>query len=245
MACSASMPAPHPRLDWVVLDVGETLVDETRIWSSWADWLGVPRLTLLAVLGAQIERGAPYASVLDHFRPGIDVGAELAERRRTGMLPPPERWFEEADLYPDVRPALAALLTAGRRLGIAANQPSEAGVALRRLRLPVEFTLISDDIRRWKPDDGFFAAVVEATGASPQRIAYVGDRVDNDVIPANRAGMASVHLRRGPWGHLQAPQAAAAGARIRVDSLGQLAAALEALERGEATVAATAAGQPG
>ncbi|HJP71333.1 MAG TPA: HAD hydrolase-like protein, partial [Candidatus Limnocylindria bacterium] len=34
-------------------------------------------------------------------------------------------------------------------------------------------------------------------------VAYVGDRVDNDVIPAIRAGMRAVWLRRGPWGVIQ------------------------------------------
>ena len=226
-------------IEWVVLDVGETLVDETRIWSAWADWLGVPRLTLLAVLGAHIERGAPYASVLEHFRPGIDVGAELAAQRRAGVLPPPERWFEEADLYPDVRPGLAALVADGRRLGIAANQPAAAGPALARLGLPVEFTLISDTIRRWKPGDDFFAAVLEATGTRPESIAYVGDRVDNDVVPSARAGMIPVHLRRGPWGHLQARNAMAAGARLQLENITELPAALRALEAGHSLDPAT------
>ena len=42
---------------WVVFDVGETLVDETRVWSTWADVVGIPRLTFMAVLGAVIARG--------------------------------------------------------------------------------------------------------------------------------------------------------------------------------------------
>ena len=44
----------------VVFDVGETLVDETRAWSDWADWLGIPRLTLFAVLGAVIAHGQDH-----------------------------------------------------------------------------------------------------------------------------------------------------------------------------------------
>src|SRR3712207_6890560 len=44
----------------VVFDVGEVLVDETREFGAWADWLGVPRHTFSAVLGAVIARG------LDH-----------------------------------------------------------------------------------------------------------------------------------------------------------------------------------
>jgi FMN phosphatase YigB (HAD superfamily) len=34
-------------------------------------------------------------------------------------------------------------------------------------------------------------------------VAYVGDRVDNDVLPAMAAGMRAVWLRRGPWGVIQ------------------------------------------
>jgi FMN phosphatase YigB (HAD superfamily) len=41
----------------VIFDVGETLVDETRAWGEWADWLGVSRLAFFGALGSVIERG--------------------------------------------------------------------------------------------------------------------------------------------------------------------------------------------
>ena len=37
----------------------------------------------------------------------------------------------------------------------------------------------------------------------PHAVAYVGDRVDNDVRPARAAGLRAVWIRRGPWGVLQ------------------------------------------
>ena len=40
----------------VVFDIGETLVDETEVMGHWADWLGVPRLTFFANIGARIAR---------------------------------------------------------------------------------------------------------------------------------------------------------------------------------------------
>src|SRR5207247_4057306 len=52
---------------WVVLDVGETLVDETRVWSSWADELRIPRLTFMAGLGAVIARGGNHPEVFAMF----------------------------------------------------------------------------------------------------------------------------------------------------------------------------------
>jgi FMN phosphatase YigB (HAD superfamily) len=56
----------------------------------------------------------------------------------------------------------------------------------------------------------------------PAKIAYVGDRVDNDVIPALGGGMVAVHLKRGPWGHLQEPPPEA----LRIASLDELPAVL-------------------
>jgi FMN phosphatase YigB (HAD superfamily) len=45
-------------------------------------------------------------------------------------------------------------------------------------------------------------AVTKEANRSARGLAYVGDRVDNDVLPARRAGMFAVHVRRGPWGFL-------------------------------------------
>jgi FMN phosphatase YigB (HAD superfamily) len=54
-----------------------------------------------------------------------------------------------------------------------------------------------------KPDPAFFARVIEELALPAREIAYVGDRVDNDILPAEAAGMRSVWLRRGPWGVIQ------------------------------------------
>ncbi len=64
--------------------------------------------------------------------------------------------------------------------------------------------------------------VVELAGVPPEKIAYVGDRVDNDIVPALAAGMVAVHVRRGPWGFLQEPPPGA----IRIRSLDELPAVL-------------------
>jgi FMN phosphatase YigB (HAD superfamily) len=55
--------------------------------------------------------------------------------------------------------------------------------------------------------------------------------MDNDVLPAQAAGMIGVHLRRGPWGHLHAARPEAARADLRVGSLLGLPALLDGLSR--------------
>ena len=61
------------------------------------------------------------------------------------------------------------------------------------------------------------------SGLPAGEIAYVGDRVDNDVEPALAAGMVAVHIRRGPWGYLHEPPPEA----LRITSLDELPAVLD------------------
>ena len=208
------------RIRAVVFDVGETLVDETRIWSDWADWLGIPGLTFLGALGGIIARGGSHLDVFELFRPGLDLHAELRRRAAAGRL----NDIGPADLYPDVRPSLAALAAAGYRLGIAGNQPARAGPALAALDLPVELLGISATWGVTKPDAAFFARIARDLALAPADIAYVGDRIDNDVEPAARAGMRAIWIRRGPWAWIQAGKDVPVGAAAAIDSLEELPA---------------------
>jgi FMN phosphatase YigB (HAD superfamily) len=56
-----------------------------------------------------------------------------------------------------------------------------------------------------KPDSGFFDHVVAAAEAPAGEILYVGDRVDNDVLPALAAGLRAVRIRRGAHAEVASP----------------------------------------
>jgi HAD superfamily hydrolase (TIGR01549 family) len=199
---------------WVCLDVGETLIDETRVWSTWADELGVPRLTFLAAHGAVIERGGEHRDVFDVF--GV-----TGWRQRMTAVEARYGGFREEDLYPDARRAIAGLEERGYRVAVAANQPAVRAAELRGLGIGTEVLAMSDDIGVAKPDPAFFARVLALMGdPSPGDVAYVGDRIDNDVEPAAAAGMRAVWLRRGPWGVIQRPRDV--DPALTVDSLDEL-----------------------
>ncbi|MDH6114812.1 HAD superfamily hydrolase (TIGR01549 family) [Kitasatospora sp. MAP12-15] len=203
----------------VVFDVGECLVDETREYGSWADWLGVPRHTFVAQFGAVIAEGRDYRETFQIFRPGFDLYEERERRAAAGK---PET-FGEDDLYSDVRPALARLRAAGLWLAIAGNQTVRAGKILRELFTgDVDLIGTSDDWGASKPDLLFFERVAEVTPAAPGEILYVGDRLDNDVLPAVAAGMRTALIRRGPWGWIQQQEPTAEQATFRIDSLDEL-----------------------
>jgi HAD superfamily hydrolase (TIGR01509 family) len=186
----------------VVFDVGETLFDETGIWQRAADAAGVPRFTVMGILGGLAARGERHSKVWELL--GVEHPASM---------------FEADELYLDALPCISALRSSGLRVGAVGNTPEAVEEFLRR---HVDFVGSS---ARWgveKPAHSFFERVAEVAGVGPDEIAYVGDRVDNDVEPALAAGMVAVHVRRGPWGYLHDPPPKA----ISIRSLDELPEAL-------------------
>jgi len=182
----------------VVFDVGETLVDETAMWERAADVAGVPRFTLMGVLGGLAARG-------EHHNRTWEI---------LGVQHPSSTWTRE-DFYPDALQSLRDLRARGIRVGAVGNTSASAEEMVR------EHVDVVGSSARWgieKPAPAFFERIVSEFGVDANEIAYVGDRVDNDIEPALAAGMVAVHVRRGPWGHLHEPPAAA----LRISSLGEL-----------------------
>ncbi|WP_233515497.1 HAD family hydrolase [Marinitenerispora sediminis] len=205
----------------VVFDVGETLVDETRIFARWADRLGVPHLAFFGLLGGVLAEGRQLIDAFRLVKPDFDLDVESA----AWLAEEPDSLrenFDADDLYPDVRPALASLRAQGLQVLVAGNQPVQAGPALAAMDLPVDGVYISDVWGVAKPDPAFFERVRTASGFAPHEILYVGDRLDNDVLPARAAGMRAALLRRGLWGYRHAGRPEAARADVVLDGLAQL-----------------------
>jgi FMN phosphatase YigB (HAD superfamily) len=175
----------------------------------------VPRLTLFAILGGVVERGEDHRRAFEMVRPGIDLRAEHERQRQVGA----DYRLGPGDLYPDALPALRVLHAAGYRLGVAANQPIETEGFVASLDIPLELIASSAGWGVAKPDPAFFARIASELDLPPGAIAYVGDRVDNDIGPAAAAGLVAIHVRRGPWGFAHATEARDAGAVATIDSL--------------------------
>ncbi len=194
----------------VVFDVGETLVDESRAWSAQAERAGVTPFTLMGVLGALIARDEDHRHVWDLL--GVERPTE-----------PP--LIERADLYPDALACLRAAQQAGLSIGIAGNQPAGVETQLRDAGLDVDFIASSAAWGVTKPSSEFFSRVITAAQCDAEQILYVGDRLDNDVLPARRAGMRTAFIRRGPWGYLHAQRPDVALADLQIESLIELTTA--------------------
>ena len=208
----------RPAVSWIVLDVGETIVDETRMWHEWADIVGVPRFALAAGLGAVIARGEHHSQVFELVAPGIDRHAAL-DAQPARLIP---MRIEAGDLYPDARVAIDELRRAGFRVGVAGNQPTATESALQALGLELDLVASSEGWGATKPERAFFERLVEVAGVPAAEVAYVGDRLDNDVWPSLAAGMLPVFLRRGPWARIQETMGPVPAEAVVIDELAEL-----------------------
>jgi hypothetical protein len=119
-----------------VVDIGETLVDESRMCGEWADWLGMTRLTFFAAPGAVFAAKQHHHQVFGLVRAGIDLLREREARRSHGAL----ACIERHDLYTDAVPTLTRLRAAGLLVGLAGNPPTEAEAEIRALGLSVDLS---------------------------------------------------------------------------------------------------------
>jgi HAD superfamily hydrolase (TIGR01662 family) len=201
------------RLRSVFFDVGETLVDEERWWRELCERSGLQPHVVWAALGVTIARGEEHDALWRH------LGLERPDDWWHGLT------YSVDDLYPDAIACLQAVRAQGLRVGVVGNQTDALERWARESVLPADVVSSSASLGVRKPDPRFFEQLVELAGCTPSELAYVGDRVDNDVIPALAAGLAAVHVRRGPWGRLQKAPAQA----IVVDSLDEVPQALASL----------------
>ncbi len=212
-------------IESVVFDVGETLVNETREYGTWADWLGVPRHTFSAIFALSSSRAGIIARLSN-----TSVLASI-------WIPSASSALKQADqnssqrLYPDARPGMAALREMGVWVGVAGNQTAR-GEDSARTRSSCRSDRNVGRLGRGEAGCRIFQAIISAAPCLAERILYVGDRLDNDLKPARAAGMRTAFIRRGPWGyiwenHPHMPSAA----DFRVASLIELPALVTAANR--------------
>lgn len=102
-------------------------------------------------------------------------------------------------LRPSIDALLRRLSDRGLKLGIVANQPQAAREGLARAGIGdlFDYQGLSGLTGFSKPDPRAFQAAAEALGMTPAECIMVGDRIDNDIMPAKALGMTTILLRGG------------------------------------------------
>ena len=182
-------------IKWIFLDLGSTLIDETE-----ADARRIREMTE----GTGITPEMYCEKRLEMIRRGLS--GDQAAIEFFGLTKTP--WHSEEERpYPDAEPTVSELKRRGFRLGVIANQPAgtEARLAAWGLLGYFDVVAASAELGLAKPDPAIFQWALSQAGCPAQASMMVGDRLDNDVAPANRLGIHSVRLLRG-LGAFHAPQ---------------------------------------
>lgn len=205
-----------PRLEAVFFDVDDTLYSTTEFARR------ARRNSIAAMVrqGLRIEPRACYAELLEvigefssnHEHHYDKLLLRLPRRARGGVNPAVlvaaavvayhETKWRELKPYPDVLPALQALVRRGLVLGVISS-----GLAVKQaeklVRLGVvpyldrRAIFISEQIGINKPNPKLYRTACRRLRVAPSAALYVGDDPLLDVDPPNRIGMRTVRIRRG------------------------------------------------
>jgi polyol permease family/HAD superfamily hydrolase (TIGR01549 family) len=135
--------------------------------------------------------GSLRTAIAKRLVPGIDRATLIALAKKYWEYP-------ASSLHPDVKPVLRSLVPRFK-LGLVANAGAAAKKALRRDGLDRFFSVIilSEEAGIEKPDEAIFQRALEQAGVRADRAIHVGNRLDNDIRPAQQVGMKTIWLLRG------------------------------------------------
>ena len=122
---------------------------------------------------------------------------------------------------------LASLQASGLKLGLAANQHADVIARLEACGIARYFDYlgVSGTHGLRKPDPRLFVHACDGLGVTPEHCVMVGDRIDNDIVPARLLGMRTVLFRTGR--HIeQQPRSWEEVPDAEVRSVGELSTAL-------------------
>ena len=173
-------------------DVGYTLVNEDAVWDDRCrQQAQTDEAKNLGLSAAEIYHEIEIASVSrkPQFRTLIDkYNFKEVAPYRTEL----EKLYDEA-------PAVIKALSQKYELGIIANQLDGLKERLQSFDLLKYFKYIisSWDLKVMKPDIRIFEYALDKTNCSPQETYMIGDRLDNDILPAKSLGMKTVWIKQG------------------------------------------------
>lgn len=173
-------------IKWLFFDLGSTLVDESKCCEYRCNEI---------INNNSIDAEEFYARVLD-FAKENSFPIKAAAVYYGFEIP---KWPKESEkLYPDVKEVLK-VLSQKYKLGIIANQSAGTQERIDNWEIGKYFDAVvaSAEAGVSKPDLKIFEIAFEAAGCKPFEAVMIGDRLDNDIVPAKKLGMKTVWVRQG------------------------------------------------
>ena len=198
------------KIKWIFFDIGSTLVDESAVYEN-----RIKEITQ----GNNIDRNEFVAKVIERAQTSPKPIVSAAEDY--GVKVPAWRHDLEV-LYPDSKEVLQRL-SQKYKIGIIANQDfgTEQRLTDFNVHQYINLVIASAEEGVAKPDLRIFQIALARADCKPEEAVMVGDRIDNDIIPANKIGMTTMWIKQG-FGSYAEPKTVEEQSDYIVNSLAEI-----------------------
>ena len=174
------------KIKWIFFDIGSTLVDESAVYEN-----RIKEITQ----GNNIDRNEFVAKVIERAQTSPKPIVSAAEDYGVNV----PAWRHDLEvLYPDSKEVLQRL-SQKYKIGIIANQDfgTEQRLTDFNVHQYINLVIASAEEGVAKPDLRIFQIALARADCKPEEAVMVGDRIDNDIIPANKIGMTTMWIKQG------------------------------------------------
>jgi 2-haloacid dehalogenase len=187
---------------WATFDCFGTLVDWRHGIATGIELLfpgrGAQLLEVYNRIEPQVQAEQPvrrYREVLAESlrRTAAEAGVELVPDDASVLGTGLPYW----PVFPDVRPALAALREAGWRIALLTNCDRDLiAETQRRLVVPIDATVTAEDVGSYKPGPAHFTRFASSFGASRENWVHIAQSHFHDMVPARALDIRRVWINR-------------------------------------------------
>lgn len=173
-------------IKWLFFDVGSTLVDESMAYEN--------RMRSMAK-AANVTYEYVYETAMKFYRQNKKGDLETMRLLDVEI---PEWRFEDEILYRDAEECLKRLC--GKyKIGVIANQAvgTEKRLEKMGIRKYIDLVIASAEEGVAKPDKRIFEIALSRADCKPEQSVMIGDRIDNDIVPAKMLGMHTIWIKQG------------------------------------------------
>ena len=198
------------KIKWIFFDIGSTLVDESAVYEN-----RIKEITQ----GNNIDKNEFVAKVIECAQTSPKPIVPAAEDYGVNV----PAWRHDLEvLYPDSKEVLQRL-SQKYKIGIIANQDfgTEQRLTDFNVHQYINLVIASAEEGVAKPDLRIFQIALARADCKPEEAVMVGDRIDNDIIPANKIGMTTMWIKQG-FGSYAEPKTVEEQSDYIVNSLAEI-----------------------